>query len=58
VKGFVPAKGAKISLLGEKGTSLKWISEGDIFKIRINESQNKAKPSQYAVAFKVSQVSK
>jgi alpha-L-fucosidase len=54
VKGLLPAKGAKISMLGGKGTSLKWISEGDSLKILINESQNKAVPSQYAVVFKVS----
>lgn len=58
VKGFVPAKGAKVSILGGKGNSLKWTSEGGLFKIRINESQNKTKPSKYAIAFKVSQVSK
>lgn len=56
VKGFVPAKRAKISMLGEKGTSLKWISGGDSFMILIPESQSKAIPSQYAVVFKVSQV--
>ena len=56
VKGFLPAKGAKISMLGGKGTSLKWISEGDFFKILINESQNKTVPSQYSVVFKVSNI--
>lgn len=56
VKGFVPAKGAKISMIGGNGTSLKWISEGDIFKILINESQSKAMPSQFAVVFKVSNI--
>ena len=56
VKGFLPAKGAKISMLGGKVTSLKWISEGDSLKILINESQKKAVPSQYAVVFKVSNI--
>lgn len=31
IKVLVPVKGAKISMLGEKGTSLKWISGGDSF---------------------------
>ena len=58
VKGFSPAKGARINMLGGKGTSLKWTSEGNFFKILINESQNKAMPSQYAVVLKVSNILK
>jgi alpha-L-fucosidase len=54
VKGFKPSKGAKISMLGEKGSSLKWISGGDSFKILVRESQGEAIPSQYAVVFKIS----
>jgi hypothetical protein len=45
-------------MLGEKGSSLKWISGGDSFKILVRESQSKAMPSQYAAVFKVSQVLK
>lgn len=56
VSGFSPAKGAKITMLGGTGTSLKWIAEGDGFRIMIPDSQNKAIPSQYAVVFKVSQI--
>ena len=58
VKGILPAKGAKISMLGGKGNPYKWISEGDSYKIWIQESQSKAIPSQYAVVFKVSQTMK
>jgi alpha-L-fucosidase len=54
VKGFVPEKGAKISMLGKKGSSLKWKTDGAGFKISIPESQVKTLPSTYAVVFKVS----
>ena len=54
VKGYIPSKGAGISILGQKGTSLRWIPEGDHFKILVNGSQSKALPSQYAVVFKIS----
>lgn len=49
VKGFVPAKAAKISMLGQKGTSMKWISGEKSFRILVHESQSKALPSNYAV---------
>jgi alpha-L-fucosidase len=55
VKGFIPAKGAKINVLGQTGTSLKWIPGEAFFKILIRESQSKAIPSKYAVVFKISQ---
>jgi alpha-L-fucosidase len=58
VNGFVPVKGAKISILGKKGSSLKWKSTGNGFNIQIPENQNKVIPSRYAVAMKVSQISK
>lgn len=58
VKGFVPEKGTKISLLGKKGSSLKWKVDGSGFKISIPESVAKALPTTYAVVFKVSQVAK
>jgi hypothetical protein len=55
VKGFVPAKGARISMLGKDGSSLTWESDGSDFKIRVPASERGKVPSQYAVAFKVSQ---
>jgi len=58
VKGFTPVKGTKISLLGSKGSSLRWKPDGYGFKISIPESQVKIVPSAYAVVFKVSQVVK
>jgi alpha-L-fucosidase len=58
VKGFVPEKGAKISLLGKKGSSLKWKADASGFKVLVPESLSKALPSTYAVVFKVSQVMK
>jgi alpha-L-fucosidase len=58
VKGFVPEKGAKISLLGKKGSSLKWKTDGNGFKISVPESLTKELPSKYAITFKVSQVAK
>jgi alpha-L-fucosidase len=56
VKGFVPEKGARISLMGEKGSQIKWKTEGDGFKLSVPESLNRALPSGYAVTFKVSAV--
>lgn len=55
VKGFTPAKAAKISLLGRKG-ALKWKADGNGFKLSVPESAKQALPSGYAVAFKVSAV--
>jgi len=57
VNGIKPAKGAKISMLGQNGRSLKWKSEENSFKFQIPENQVKTIPSQYAVAFKISQTS-
>ncbi|HAQ20296.1 MAG TPA: alpha-L-fucosidase [Prolixibacteraceae bacterium] len=54
IKGFTPEKGAKIALLGKKGSSLKWKADGSGFKISIPENQTKTLPSTYAVVFKVS----
>jgi alpha-L-fucosidase len=58
VKGFVPAKGAKVSMLGKDGSSLKWESDGSNFKIQVPASERGKVPSQYAVAFKVSQTAR
>jgi len=58
VNGFIPEKGAKISSLGKKGSSLKWKADGSGFKVSVPESLTKTLPSQYAVAFKVSAVAK
>jgi alpha-L-fucosidase len=54
VRGFSPAKGAKISMAGKKGSSLKWNAEGDGFSFTIPASYLKALPSDYAVTFRVS----
>jgi alpha-L-fucosidase len=57
VNGFVPAKGARISMFGKNRSALKWESAGGSFKIQVPESERNALPSQYAVAFKVSRTS-
>ena len=56
VKGFTPEKGAKISLPGKKGSSLKWKTDKAGFNISIPESVSKGLPSKYAIALKVSTV--
>jgi len=56
VNGFVPEKGAKITILG-KGSSLKWKSGNDSFNIQIPSGQSKSLPSKYAVVLKVSKFS-
>lgn len=56
VKGFVPEKGAKITVLGKKGSSLKWKAVEKGFTISVPESVIKAAPSIYAVTFKVGKV--
>jgi hypothetical protein len=45
-------------MLGQKGTSLSWISGEDFFKILFHANQSKELPSQYAVVFKISQTLK
>jgi len=57
VNGIKPAKGAKISMLGQNGRSLKWKSEENGFKFQVPENQTRTIPSKYAVAFKISQTS-
>jgi len=57
VKGFVPQKGARITMLGTKGL-VKWKTEGAGFKMVMPANQAKGLPSTYAVAFKISQVAK
>jgi alpha-L-fucosidase len=56
VRGFIPAKGAKINMLGKNGNSLKWTAQGDRFSFSIPASYLDALPSQYAVAFRISSV--
>jgi alpha-L-fucosidase len=56
VKGFIPAKGAKISMLGGKGSTLRWSPGEASFNLRIPENQISKMPSQYAVVFKISKV--
>jgi hypothetical protein len=58
IKGFIPAKGAKISMLGQRGSSFRWITGEGNFKILIRESQRGTLPSKYAAVFKVSQILK
>lgn len=55
INGFVPAKGAKISMLGSKG-SIKWKSGDNSFTVQISARQGKNLPSKYAVVFKVSKI--
>jgi alpha-L-fucosidase len=52
VKGITPAKGAKISMLGQKGVSMRWTTGEDFFKILVSESRKGILP-EYAVAFKI-----
>jgi hypothetical protein len=58
VHGFTPEKGAKISMMGKKGSSMKWKTDGTGFKMSVPESLSKTLPSKYAVVFKVSQIVK
>lgn len=58
VKGFVPEKGAKITMPGKKGSSFNWKADGSGFKFAVSADQAKSLPSQYAVVFKVSKVAK
>jgi len=55
VSGFIPAKGANITMLGKKGI-LRWKQHGDVFNIIIPASFSNSMPSDYAVAFKVSMI--
>ena len=55
INGFVPAKGAKINMLGSKG-SIKWKSGENSFIVQIPASVSKNLPSKYAVVFKVSKI--
>jgi alpha-L-fucosidase len=55
VSGFIPAKGAKITMLGKNGT-LRWKEQGEVFSIMIPASFSNSMPSDYAVAFKVSMI--
>jgi len=56
VNGFIPEKGAKISMLGKKGSSLKWKADGSSFIVQIPSGYGNSMPSEYAVAFRISQV--
>ncbi len=58
VKGFIPEKGAKINLVGIKGGSVKWKTDGTGFELSVPESFSRKLPSKYAIVFKVSQVVK
>ena len=58
VKGFVPEKGARITMLGKKGSSVKWKADGSGFKISVPEKLIKEIPSKYAIVLHISQVVK
>ena len=58
VQGFVPEKGAGITLLGKKGSTLKWIAEGKSFRISVPESLGNAMPSKYAVVLHINNIAK
>lgn len=58
VNGFVPGKGAKISLIGRSGSSLKWRGAGSGFTISVPAALSKAIPSEYAVVLTVDKIGK
>jgi len=58
VNGFIPEKGAKITMPGKKGGSFKWKTDGSGFKLSISGNNAQSLPSKYAVVFKVSKVAK
>jgi alpha-L-fucosidase len=55
-QGVVPAKSAKLTILGVPGVSLKWKSEGGNCKIAVPASLLKKVPSNYAFTVKISQI--
>ncbi len=56
IKGFVPEKGAKIRMLGKKGSLVNWKIDGTGFKMTIPAALSKAMPSEYAVVLKISKI--
>ncbi len=58
IKGFVPEKGAKITMLGKNGSSLKWEADGPGFKISVPVAISKAMPSEYAVVLTIDRIIK
>jgi alpha-L-fucosidase len=54
VSGYVPGKSGRISMLGKKGSPLRWRSENGSLHILIPENFRKSPPSVYAVTFKIS----
>jgi alpha-L-fucosidase len=58
VKGFIPVEGAKISMLGKNGSSLKWKPDGAGLKISIPAALSKTLLSEYAVVLKVDRIIK
>ena len=56
VKGFIPGKGAKITMFGKKGSNVKWKVDGSGFKISVPEALVKAVPSKYAVVLHISKI--
>ncbi len=55
IKSHIPAKGAKVTLLGSK-TRLKWVKDGQGFKVLIPEKLRNNLPCNYAWSIKVSKV--
>lgn len=58
VNGFIPQKGASITMFGKKGSSLKWKADGNGFTLSLSESVVKMLPSKYAVVLHISQLAK
>jgi len=58
VNGFLPEKGAKITMVGKSGSSLKWKKEGTGFKIPVSVAMSKSAPSGYAVVLKINKITK
>lgn len=56
VEGFVPERGATVTMLGKTGSSLQWKADSTGFRIMLSPSQRHSAPSPYAVAFKISRI--
>lgn len=56
IKGFIPARKAKITMLGKNKSTFRYVSGAESFRILIPANQREQLPSSYAVAFKISRV--
>jgi hypothetical protein len=52
VRGFQPSGGSTVELLGTSG-NLKWLKEGEGFKIKVPAGEINRPPCKYAWVFKV-----